>query len=100
MASAWLFCSPLYALVTACLAMPVIGVTPRGLARAIGPALFSAAAMAVVVVALDRSVDWAGPGSRLLALVATGAVSYAVVAAVVARERLNDVWGLAMRRGR
>jgi O-antigen/teichoic acid export membrane protein len=98
MAATWLVTAPLFALVTAALAMPAIGVTVRGLARAIGPGLFASAAMAVVVVALDRSVAWPSDGVRLIALVGTGMASYAAVALLVARDRLTDMLRLVIRR--
>ncbi|TVV74992.1 lipopolysaccharide biosynthesis protein [Sphingomonas solaris] len=99
MAWAWVAAFPLVLLYTAAIAMPIIGVTVRALARAIAPGLIASALMAVVVMLADRTLAFDSPLARLGALVAIGGVSYTAVVLVIARSTIADIRWLVLRRG-
>jgi hypothetical protein len=98
MAWAWLAAFPLVTLYTAAIAMPIIGVGARTLARAIGPGLIASAGMTALVFAIDRSLTFDSPLVRLATLVGAGVAAYAVLVPLVARSAIRDVIWLAWRR--
>jgi hypothetical protein len=98
MAWAWLAAFPLVMLFTAALAMPIIGVSARSLARSVGPGLLASAGMALVVLAVDRTLPPDSSPLRLAVLVATGVVAYGLLVLLCARSTLRDVIWLVRRR--
>lgn len=98
LARAWLIAFPILTLVTASLAMPVIGIRVATLARAIAPALLCAAGMALVVLGVDRWLGEIATPLRLAVLVATGGLVYSGLIMAVARPTVLEIWRLFSRR--
>ncbi|HEX8445928.1 MAG TPA: lipopolysaccharide biosynthesis protein [Sphingomonas sp.] len=97
LATAWAWGAPLLMLATAALAMPVIGIRPAGLMRAVAPGLGAAMAMAMVVAAVDRSFDLGAAFPRLATLVVIGAAVYAGLVLLFARGTVLDAMRLLRR---
>lgn len=95
MAEAWVAAAPLVCLAASMLSLPVIGVRARDLALAIAPPLGAALGMAAGVAALDHSLPPLAAPLRLTVLVATGAVLYATLIALIARTTLAELVALA-----
>ncbi|WP_156680959.1 lipopolysaccharide biosynthesis protein [Sphingomonas profundi] len=98
MAWAWLAAFPLVMIVTAAIAMPIIGIGAATLARAIAPGLVASLVMAAVVYALDRALPLDPPLLRLAVLVGVGIVAYGAMVLLIARSTLTDIWWLIRRR--
>jgi O-antigen/teichoic acid export membrane protein len=98
LATAWLVAFPLLTVVTASLAMPIIGVGVGALTRAIAPALFCALGMALVVAAANTRLGEMPTPVRLATLIAIGGLVYAGLIMVVARQTVLSIWGLFARR--
>lgn len=99
LASAWLIALPMLTLFTASIAMPILGTSWAGLARAIRPALFAAAGMALAVALLDRLIPAGSPALRLAMLVAAGGGVYGLLAMLTARPVVMETLTL-LRPGR
>jgi len=95
---AWVGGMVLLLAATATLSLPAIGVGPGRLLRAVAPGVLAAAAMAAIVVAMDRALPPLGDLARLAALVAVGAGSYLALLAIGAPRALGDA--RALIRGR
>ena len=98
MAWAWLAAFPLVTLYTAAIAMPIIGVGARTLARAIAPGLLASAGMAALVLLVDRTLTFDSSLLRLATLVGAGVLAYAALVMLVARSTIRDVLWLVRRR--
>ena len=99
MAWAWLAAFPLVAIYTARIAMPILGVGPRALCRAVAPGLLASLGMAAIVALLDRSMPFDTALARLATLVVVGVAAYALLVLLLARATLVDIWWLIRRRG-
>ena len=97
LAWAWLIAFPLLTIVTARIAMPIIGTSAGALFRAILPPLLAAGGMAAVVILVDGVTAVAAPALRLALLVATGGVTYTALALIVARPVLIEMLALFRR---
>ncbi len=93
----WLIGYPVLTFISALWALPVIGVRMVQLGRAILPPVLAGAAMALVVVLLDRMVADLPPLPRLAALIAAGGATYGLWLAAFARDRLLELRLLAKR---
>ncbi|HLZ78904.1 MAG TPA: oligosaccharide flippase family protein, partial [Sphingomonas sp.] len=85
MAAAWLVAMPILVSFSSSLSLPVIGLSWRGLAGAIVPALVAALGMGAAVTGLDRLLPPMAPAVRLMTLVSFGILSYGALVMVVAR---------------
>lgn len=93
----WLIGYPVLTFVSALWALPVIGVKMAQLGRAVLPPVMAGAAMALVVVLLDRMVaDWP-PLPRLALLIAAGGATYGLWLLAFARDRMLELRMLAKR---
>ena len=97
LATAWLVAFPLLTLVTASLAMPIIGIGAGALARAIAPALLSAVVRAVGVLGADGWLAGVATPLRLVALIAIGGLIYGGLIMAVARATVLEIWRLFSR---
>lgn len=97
LALAWVGGYPLYLLIASRRALPAIGARARDVIGAILPPLLAAAAMAMIVLLLDRFLALPDPAGRLAILVPTGAASYAVLLWIVARRLVRELYSLARR---
>jgi O-antigen/teichoic acid export membrane protein len=91
LALAWLTGFPVLTLATAALSLPVIGLAPSSLARAIAPGLLASAGMVIPVLLLDLLLPPMAPAARLAILVATGATAYAALLLLFARSIVREV---------
>ncbi|MBB5684262.1 O-antigen/teichoic acid export membrane protein [Sphingobium boeckii] len=98
LAWAWLTGFPLYAGVACMMSLPAIGVSWRALGGSIAPGLCAAAAMGAIVWGLDRLLPAMAPYIRLLLLVSAGGVSYIALLYIGARQTLDEILHLALRR--
>ncbi len=93
MAQVWLVGSPLYLVMTVLMARPHLGVRIADLASALWRPALASAVMAVTVwladVELIAPLGWAAP-LRLVVLVGIGAVTYAALMWLVARELVEE----------
>jgi O-antigen/teichoic acid export membrane protein len=99
LAWAWLAGITATLVVTMTLALPAIGVTLSGIARAAAPSVLAALAMAVLVATTDMILP-AGLSApaRLGVLVAVGGLSYAGLLLLFARGVVRDAWALVRAR--
>lgn len=97
-AAAWLIAWPLLTLVSAVLSIPVLGVGGADLRDALVPPALAGIAMALCVSLLDRSLTTWPELARLVALVLAGGAVYGGWLLVFARDRLDEIVGLAFRR--
>ncbi len=98
MAWAWLGGFPIHLIVTACLALPVIGVKASAVARAVSPAVIAAAAMAGLVLMLDRVLPEMAAQARFAILVPAGAAAYGAFLFLFARHAIEDAIALVRNR--
>ena len=98
MAWAWLGGFPIHLIITAAIALPVIGVSTSQLTRAVAPAVLAAAAMAALVLMLDGMLPPLSAPVRFSALVAAGAAAYGACLFLFARHALGDALAL-VRKG-
>lgn len=85
---------------TAFVSLPAIGLRRAALGAAIAPGLAAAAAMAVLVVALDSLLPGMAPAPRLVTLAAFGAAAYAGLLLLVARPAVDEALALLPERFR
>lgn len=97
MAAAWAVAMPLLLLVSSTLSLPVIGLRPIALARAVLPPVLAAALMGVGVALVDHALPPLAPAARLAILVPAGVALYALLAWLLARALVRDA--IAMARG-
>lgn len=98
MAWAWLAGFPIHLIVTAVLALPVIGAGAGALARAVSPALVAAGAMATLVLLADRLLPAMAEQARLAILVPCGAAAYGAFLLLFARDVVEEALALVRRR--
>lgn len=98
LAWAWAGGMALLLLVTARLALPVIGIGVRRLVEAAAPVAFAAIAMALLVHAAGLALPTASAPLRLALLAGTGLVAYPLLLALVAPERLREAWQFVANR--
>jgi O-antigen/teichoic acid export membrane protein len=98
MAAAWLVAYPLLLAVAARRTLPALGLKVRALVAAATPPVAAAAAMAGAVVALDRMLPLPDV-ARLPVLVGSGALVYAALLWLFAREALREAVALVRNRG-
>jgi O-antigen/teichoic acid export membrane protein len=98
LARTWLVGMPLLTAVTMALSMPVIGVSLRELARAIAPGLAASLAMAIIVTAVDWLLPPLAPFARLAVLATTGVAAYAALLLFFARNLVDEMWALIIKR--
>lgn len=91
---AWLVGFPIHLVITALLALPVIGASASQVVRSISPAVIAAAAMAGLVMLLDRMLPDMAAQARFAALVACGGAAYGVFLFLFARPALDDALAL------
>lgn len=97
MAWAWATGFPLLTLVATILSLPVIGVRPADLLRAIRPAASAGVLMAAGVLAIDALLPPLAPVARLAILVAGGGTLYAAALMLFARDTVREVIALVRR---
>lgn len=98
LATAWLVAFPLLTVVTASLALPVIGIGVDTLARAIAPALFCALGMSLVVLGVDGWLGGLATPLRLATLISIGGLVYAGLIMTIARSTVLEICSLFARR--
>jgi len=98
LAWAWLAGFPIFTAATIRLALPVIGASLGGLARAVAPGLLASSAMAAAVLGLDALLPPMAAQPRLAALVLFGAGTYCGLLFAFARPLVDDVLKLVLRR--
>lgn len=98
LAAAWLLGYPVYLVITAALALPVIGASARALIGTVVPVVIAAIGMGLAVFMVDGALPVLAPQGRMAILVATGAVLYLGWLGVFARPLLREAVDLA--RGR
>lgn len=98
MAWGWLIGFPLLALITARMAIPVIGTSAGAIWRACLPSLLASAGMATMVLIIDRLAGPLAPMPRLALLVSSGVVAYAALTMLVARDVVAEALALVQRR--
>ena len=91
---AWILGMPPLTAITARAAMPVLGISAAAVVAALRPALLCSAVMAIAVAAIDALVVQTSPGLRLGMLTAAGALVYAGLATVLARDAIGDIVSL------
>jgi len=94
----WMIGFPLYALVACAMSLPAIGVRWGDLGRAIAPGLSAAAAMALLVMALDHILPPLPAALRLALLAGAGGLAYAGLLFVFARRTLEEIVRLVIKR--
>ncbi len=97
-AAAWLVAWPLLTAISAIWSMPVLGVRAAELRQALVPPVLAGVAMALIVTLLDRAVLDLPEALRLALLVSAGGAVYGCWLLVFARERLDEIVGLALKR--
>jgi O-antigen/teichoic acid export membrane protein len=98
LAWSWVIGFPLLTIVTATMAMPIIGTSAARLWRAAMPSLLASIGMAAMVIVIDGFVhDWPAL-PRLALLVSSGVAAYGVLTMLVARDVLAEMVGLLKLR--
>lgn len=100
LAWAWLIGCPLFALLTARIAGPVIGLAMRPLLAAIAPGFIAAVLMALVVLLADHLLPPMAAGIRLALLTGLGAIAYTCILASLSRATVHELAALVAGRGR
>lgn len=95
---AWLIAYPLLLAFAAVRSLPIIGIRSIDLLRAVAPPVLAAAAMAAVVVLVDRLLPALPQPMRLMVLVATGGPIYCLWLVLFARATVRDL--IELVRGR
>ncbi len=98
LAAAWLIACPIHLVLSAWLALPVIGVSGRAVARAVLPALAASSLMAVLVLAIDSMLPAMPVAARFAILVSSGGAAYAAFLFLFAREVIQEALGLVRSR--
>ncbi|NCU13078.1 MAG: oligosaccharide flippase family protein, partial [Sphingomonadaceae bacterium] len=95
---AWLLGYPLLTAITAAWSLPTIGITTRQLISAIGAPVLAGLAMAASVLVVDRALPGLHVAARLAVLVAAGGAIYGGWLLTFARDRIDEVLGLVLKR--
>ncbi|WP_081944662.1 lipopolysaccharide biosynthesis protein [Sphingopyxis sp. MWB1] len=95
---AWLFAYPLLLLLALARALPVIGLAPLTLLRALAPPVLAAGVMALAVTLADRALPMMSEPLRLAVLVPLGGTVYLLWMALFARDTARGL--VEMIRGR
>lgn len=95
---AWMTGMAALTLVTAIRSMPVIGASWRALGTAVAPGVLAALAMGLVVVAIDRGLPELPTLPRLTLLAGSGAMVYAALLWLFARNTVTEAWLLLRNR--
>ena len=98
LAAVWLLTQPVMLWVLCVYALPVLGVTAREVATAIGPVVRAALAMALAVGLVDRVAVALPLIGRLALLVATGVAVYGGWLLTFARPTIDALVALVRRR--
>lgn len=98
MAKAWLVAFPLLMLFTAAISLPSLRLRPAALIDAIRPALIASLVMTAIILPLHLLLPPMAPLARLTLLVATGVITYAAAAWLVARESVLALIALVRRK--
>lgn len=98
LAAAWLVSYPMLTAMSAAWSLPVIGIRPRELIAALQAPLLAALAMVAAVVLVDRALPDLPQVLRLSALVTTGAAIYGGWLLAFARQRIDEVLDLVLKR--
>ncbi len=98
LAAAWLVSYPMLTLVSASWSLPVIGVKAGELIAALRAPVLAGIAMGLGVVLLDRALPELPQVARLATLVVAGGTIYGGWLLTFARERLDEVVGLVLKR--
>ena len=98
MAWAWLAGLPIHLMISAALALPVIGASPMALARAVAPALSAAGLMALLVFAIDSVLPPMAAQARLAILVSSGGAAYGALLFLFARRVVEEMLALVRSR--
>ncbi|TMJ14849.1 MAG: lipopolysaccharide biosynthesis protein [Alphaproteobacteria bacterium] len=98
LAASWIVGYPIYLVVTAYWALPVIGLSARSLAKAVAPAVSAAVGMGAAVAILDTLLPPLADPVRLAILVAAGASIYSAWIGLFARPMLQEAVALALGR--
>ena len=97
LAWAWVAAYPLYVAVSLWRSLPVIGARLRDVGSGVLQPALGSIAMAAVVRLVDLGLAWPSPLLRLAALVAVGALAYALWLAIFARPLVRELIGVARR---
>lgn len=95
---AWLVAYPALLIFAAARSLPVIGVRPGMLLRAVAPPVLAAAVMALAVALIDHVLPAMPQAVRLAALVAAGGLIYCLWLLLFARAMVEDL--IRLVRGR
>jgi O-antigen/teichoic acid export membrane protein len=98
-AAAWIVAHPILLAIVATRALPVIGVPAGTYLRAIAPPVAAAAAMALLVGAVDAALPPLAPVAHLGVLVLVGAAGYLGALVLFARATLRDAIAMVRARG-
>ncbi len=90
----WLAGAPLLLAVSTAWSLPAIGVAAIDLLRAIRPPSIAGTAMAAAVIGVDHALPSLVPITRLVLLVALGAMVYGAMLLLVARATIDELLGL------
>ena len=97
LACAWIAAYPLYLAASLWRSLPVIGAKLRDVAGGVLQPVLGSVTMAAVVRAVDVALPWPSPLLRLAALVAVGALAYALWLAAFARPLVRELIGAVKR---
>lgn len=98
LAWAWIVAYPIFLIVSAAQSLPTIGLKPLELIRAVAPPAIGAAAMALVVALVERTLP-PMPALPLLAiLVVTGAATYGLWLMLFARDAARELVAIVRHR--
>jgi O-antigen/teichoic acid export membrane protein len=93
LAAAWIATYPLYLAASCWRTLPVIGARFADVARAVATPLLAACVMAIIVLAVDRTIDLP-PAPRLAVLVAVGGAAYGGWLVLFARDLVRETVGM------
>ena len=100
MAWGWVVGAPLHMVITAALAIPIIGTSAPALLRAVMPAAIASAGMGAAVLGVSVLIAGMAPLPTLVILVSVGVMAYGGMVLLVARPIIGEFAGLiAARRG-
>ncbi len=94
LALTWIAIWPVFLVITAWRSLPIIGLSWRQWLAAVAPPVTAAAAMALIVVLVDRVLPPLEAFPHLLTLSAVGATAYGAWLFLFARETVNDAIGM------
>ena len=98
LAWSWVVAYPVYLAVSSWRSLPVIGVAPLALVRAVAPAAIAAAVMAGVVRLVETLLPPLAPPVQLAILVGVGAATYGGWLALFARGTVRELIAILRKR--